>query len=172
MATRDEYVAYAEQQARAAGIDPAIFVRQIGVESNWDPAAVSPAGAIGIAQIVPRWHPAVDPWEPWASLAYAARLMRSHLDRFGGRYDLALAAYNAGAGAVEQYGGVPPYEETQRYVRLILGDGAVTEPPAGGPVPPLDTGDLGDVVRRVRANPWPALLLAVATLLVFRPLGR
>lgn len=176
MATRDEYIAFAEQQARSAGIDPAIFVRQIGVESNWDPSALSPAGAIGIAQIVPRWHPGVDPWDPWASLTYAAQLMRSHLDRFGGRYDLALAAYNAGAGTVEQYGGVPPFEETQRYVRLILGDGAVTEPVSGNPPPAggssiSDGGSLGDVVQRVRLNPWPAFFLAATVLLVFRPFG-
>ncbi|MDA8186847.1 MAG: lytic transglycosylase domain-containing protein [Dehalococcoidales bacterium] len=120
MPTRDELVEYAIEQANANGIDPNIFVRQIDQESGFNPNVQSPAGAIGIAQIVPRWHPGVDPWDPYASLRYAARLMRGYLDQFGS-YALALAAYNAGAGAVQQYGGVPPYEETQRYVAAILG---------------------------------------------------
>ena len=128
-----DYRAYARQQAIEAGLDPDIFERQIDAESGFNPNVVSPAGAIGIAQIVPRWHPDVDPWDPYASLAYAARLMRSYLDRYGS-YALALAAYNAGPGAVDEYGGMPPYDETQRYVRSILSDGAamVSAPAATG----------------------------------------
>ena len=80
MATHDELVSYARSQAVAHGIDADIFVRQIDQESNFDPnAGPSPAGAEGIAQIVPHWHPGIDPWDPFASLTYAAALDRSNL---------------------------------------------------------------------------------------------
>lgn len=115
------YVQYAIQAAQRAGINPALFVRQINQESGFNPTAGSPAGAQGIAQIMPQYHPGVDTSDPYASLDYAANLMASHLQKYGGRYDLALAAYNAGGGAVDQYGGVPPYEETQNYVSRIMG---------------------------------------------------
>lgn len=113
---------YYEQVARAAaqqaGVDPNLFFCLIRQESGFDPNALSPAGAVGIAQIVPQYHPGVNPCDPVAALQYAARLIRQYLDQFGGEA-LALAAYNAGAGAVQQYGGVPPYAETQRYVQAI-----------------------------------------------------
>lgn len=131
--SRDLYEPYARQAAERHGIDPEIFVRQITQESGWNPRALSPAGAAGIAQIVPRWHPGVDPWDPWASLDYAARLMAGYLAQFGS-YDLALAAYNAGPGNVDKYGGVPPFAETQRYVQIILGGAAAggSQAPGGG----------------------------------------
>lgn len=134
---RTTYEPVARQAAASVGIDAEIFVRQITQESGWDPVAGSSAGARGIAQIVPRFHPHVDPWDPVASLYYAARLMRSHLDRYGGDYALALAAYNAGSGAVDRYGGVPPYAETQAYVRSILGDS--TPSSVSGPESPVAT---------------------------------
>lgn len=116
------YVDIARDEALRAGIDPDIFVKQIDQESGFNPNAVSPAGAIGIAQLMPGTAAGlgIDPWDPYASLTAAARLMRSYLDRFGD-YALALAAYNAGPGAVERYGGVPPFAETQSYVTTILG---------------------------------------------------
>jgi len=112
---------YARQAASRAGVDPDIFVRQIQQESGFNPSARSSAGAQGIAQIVPKYHPGVDVTDPYASLDYAANLMKSNVDKYGGDYGKALAAYNAGAGAVAQYGGIPPFEETQRYVSNILG---------------------------------------------------
>ena len=111
----------AHQAAVTAGIDPRIFVRQIHAESKFDPAARSGAGAIGIAQIVPQFHPDVDPTDPVASLRYAATLMADHLANYGGDYAKALAAYNAGPTAVARYGGVPPFAETRNYVSKILG---------------------------------------------------
>ncbi|HYW88705.1 MAG TPA: lytic transglycosylase domain-containing protein, partial [Chloroflexota bacterium] len=111
---------YARAAAQRAGIDPDIFVRQIQQESGFNPNAKSPAGATGIAQIVPQFHPGVDPNDPYASLDYAANLDAQHLQRYGGDYSKALAAFNAGAGAVDRYGGIPPFEETQRYVDNIL----------------------------------------------------
>jgi hypothetical protein len=111
---------YASLMAIQRGLDPVIFRRQINQESGWDMYVMSSAGAIGIAQIVPRFHPKMNPWEPYEALTYAAALMASHMAAFG-RIDYALAAYNAGADAVRQHHGVPPYRQTQNYVRSILG---------------------------------------------------
>lgn len=130
--SRELYEPYAREQARANGVPEQLFVCQITQESGWNPNAVSPAGAIGIAQIVPRFHPNVNPWDPLASLRYAAELMASHYRTFG-RWDLALAAYNAGGGAVMQYGGIPPFPETQRYVSIIM---SCAGEPAPTPAPP------------------------------------
>jgi soluble lytic murein transglycosylase-like protein len=119
-----------EPVARAAAarydIDPNVFVRQITKESHWDPTAVSPAGARGIAQFMPStaaWL-GVDPFDPITALDAAAKLDRDNLDAFDGDYAMMLAAYNAGRGSVRRYGGIPPFAETLNYVRLILG----TEP--------------------------------------------
>ena len=89
---------YADAYAREAGYDPAVFRRQITVESGWNPLAVSRAGAEGLAQIIPRWHPAMRgrTFDPFAALDYAARLMAAHLDHRGGDYREALADYNTG----------------------------------------------------------------------------
>lgn len=89
-------------------------------ESNFNPKAISPEGAVGLMQIVPELHPDVDPTDPYASIDYAADLLRDHYNQFGS-WELALAAYNAGPGNVQKYGGIPPFEETQDYVRNILG---------------------------------------------------
>lgn len=117
------YRALARQHAQAAGIDPDIFERQIEQESGFNPNAVSPAGARGIAQFMPATAQGagIDPDDPQQAIPAAAKLMRQHLDRYGGDYAKALAAYNAGPGTVDQHGGVPPFEETQRYVARILG---------------------------------------------------
>lgn len=127
------YEPVARDAAAMHSVDVGTFLRQITQESNWDPRAGSHAGAQGIAQIVPRFHPGVDPWDPVASLYYAARLMRSHLNAYNGSYALALAAYNAGGGAVKTYGGVPPYEETRRYLTIILGPEWANPSPAEEP---------------------------------------
>lgn len=115
--------AYARQAATNAGIDPDVFVRQIQQESGFNPSAKSGAGALGIAQFMPATAAGmgIDPTDPYAALDAAAQLNASNLRRYGGDYSKALAAYNAGPGAVDKYGGVPPFEETQRYVNTILG---------------------------------------------------
>lgn len=156
-----DYRAVAQSAAQTAGIDPGIFLRMIQQESGFNPAAVSPAGARGIAQFMPGTAAdlGIDPDDPEAALYAAAGLLRSHLDRFGS-YSLALAAYNAGPGAVEQYGGVPPYAETQQYLSSILGSadaaprGAiaprrssqmVTQQPASNPIDVL----LGTAIQQM-----------------------
>ena len=90
-------------------------------ESNWDPVIVSHRGAIGLAQLMPGTAEelGVDPWDAYDNLDGGARYLRQQYDRFG-TWELALAAYNAGPGAVAKYGGIPPYKETQEYVQKVL----------------------------------------------------
>jgi hypothetical protein len=101
-----------------------LLAAQLYAESGFNPFAESPAGARGIAQFMPgtaREYGLTDPLDPVASIDAQAHLMSDLLRRFGGRVALALAAYNAGAGAVDRYGGIPPYAETRAYVARILG---------------------------------------------------
>jgi cell wall-associated NlpC family hydrolase len=103
------------------GIDPTLLAAVAATESGFDPAAVSPAGAQGLMQFMPATARSmgVDPWDAASAIDGAARYLRSGLDRFGST-ELALASYNAGPGAVARYGGIPPYRETQNYVRKVL----------------------------------------------------
>jgi peptidoglycan DL-endopeptidase CwlO len=137
-ATAEHYRALAYQDAQDAGFPPNVYVAQIDEESHFDPHALSPAGAEGIAQDMPATAAGlgIDPWNPEQALAANARLMATYLGQFGS-VELALAAYNAGPGAVQRYGGIPPFEETQRYVRDIMaaaGGQAAAVPPAGAAV--------------------------------------
>ncbi len=113
--------------ARAAAIrhriPPEMFEKLVSVESNWNPNALSHKGAIGLAQLMPSTAQllGVDPRDPRQNLEGGARYLSQQYLRFGNWRD-ALAAYNAGPEAVAKYGGVPPYKETQGYVRKILGN--------------------------------------------------
>jgi hypothetical protein len=127
-ASRNVYIAMARKAAEKYGIDPDIFVRQIDQESGFADDVItgarkSSAGAVGIAQFMPATARSmgVDPLNPEDALDGAARYMRQGLERYGGDYRKALAAYNAGFGNVDKYGDVPPFEETQTYVSKILG---------------------------------------------------
>jgi peptidoglycan DL-endopeptidase CwlO len=102
------------------GVDPALLAGVAKVESGFDSAAVSPAGATGLMQFMPATAAGlgVDASDPASAVDGAARYLRQLTDRFGST-DLALAAYNAGPGTVSRYGGVPPYAETQSYVRKV-----------------------------------------------------
>lgn len=104
------------------GVPAALLASVARAESGFDPGAVSPAGAVGLMQLMPSTARGlgVDPRDPAQAVDGAARLLSSHLRRFGST-SLALAAYNAGPGAVERYAGVPPYRETQQYVQRVLG---------------------------------------------------
>ncbi len=112
---------YAKMVVLRNGLDPIMFQAQINQESGWSQYSYSPGQAIGIAQTVAWWHPSVNPWKSYESLDYAGGLMAGHLREFS-RIDYALTAYNAGATAVREWGGVPPYPETQDYVNAILND--------------------------------------------------
>lgn len=129
--TKDELVQYARQVAQKYGIDPGIFVAQIEQESGFNPNAKNKnSGASGIGQLMPQYYPNVDPFDPYQALDAAAQTDAQNLKTFGGRYDLMLAAYDAGAGAVQKAGGVPDIPETQTYVRNILGSAEKTPPAA------------------------------------------
>jgi hypothetical protein len=109
--------------AQRWNVGAALLSAQIYAESNFNPFAQSPAGAQGIAQFMPDTAQSMgleNPFDPQAAIDAQAHLMRDLLRRFGS-VPLALAAYNAGAGAVEQYGGIPPYAETRAYVAKIIG---------------------------------------------------
>lgn len=111
------------------GLPAGLLSRQAQRESGYDPVARSPAGALGIMQIIPKWHPEVGEsgaLDPTKAIPYAARYLRQLYDRFGS-WTLALAAYNAGPGVVARYGGVPPYAETRAYVAAILPDVGINE---------------------------------------------
>lgn len=102
------------------GLPAGLLAAVAQVESGGNAKAVSPAGARGLMQIMPATARGlgVDPLDPSQAVDGAARLLRDHLKSFGS-LDLALAAYNAGPGAVRRHGGVPPYAETQNYVRKV-----------------------------------------------------
>lgn len=104
------------------GVDPALLSAVARAESGYDPSAVSSAGALGLMQIMPGTAAGlgVDPLDPAQAVDGAARYLAAQLERFGS-VELALAAYNAGPGAVARHGGIPPYAETQNYVKRVLG---------------------------------------------------
>lgn len=126
----NSYTALAQRDAIAAGISPDLFVKQINMESGFNPYAHSPAGAEGIAQFEPATAAGlgIDPWDPVQALQGAANLMARYQQDYGGDYAKALAAYNGGSGrlnyAIRNCG--PAWlscepQETQHYVHVILG---------------------------------------------------
>ena len=116
------YLETARAAARKHGVPEEMFLRLVQQESGWNPGAVSNKGATGLAQLMPGTAAklGVDPTDPEQNLEGGARYLRMMYDKFG-TWRLALAAYNAGPGAVEKYDGIPPYTETKNYVVAILG---------------------------------------------------
>lgn len=105
------------------GVDPALVKAMIRAESRFDPAAVSPKGARGLMQIMPRVgrrHGAKNLYDPRENIRAGVRHLRSLLVRFDDDTKLALAAYNAGSRVVARYRGLPPYRETRAYVAKVL----------------------------------------------------
>lgn len=121
---RGEYLDHARAAARRHNIPEDLFLRLVQQESGWNPRAVSHAGARGLAQLMPDTARllGVNPDDPLQNLEGGARYLRMMYDRFGD-WRLALAAYNAGPGAVEAHDGIPPFQETRDYVRIILDAG-------------------------------------------------
>lgn len=118
-----DLVPVADQIAEENGLDVELFRNLVQAESGWNPKSVSPKGAAGLTQLMPataRSLGVTDPFDPVQNLRGGARYLKGLLQEFGSP-ELALAAYNAGPGAVRRYGGVPPFSETQNYVKKILG---------------------------------------------------
>jgi soluble lytic murein transglycosylase-like protein len=117
------YDSLIEEHAGNHGLSPDLVRAVIQVESAFNPRAVSPKGAIGLMQLMPGTAAefgVVDPFDPADNIRGGVQYLRQLLDRYDNQVELALAAYNAGPGAVDKYGGrVPPYRETRDYVRRI-----------------------------------------------------
>ncbi len=118
------YQSLIEESCARYGVEPALLAGLIEQESHFDPTVGSPAGAQGLTELMPETAASLgvtDPHDPAQSIEAGARLLSEKLAEFGGNTELALAAYNAGSGAVQQYNGIPPYPETQEYVKKVLG---------------------------------------------------
>ena len=111
-----------EQTAQDTGVDPRLLSAVAWAESDFDPSATSGVGAQGLMQLMPRTAEGlgVDALDPAQALKGGASYLSQQLTAFGGRTDLALAAYNAGPTAVRKAGGIPPYAETQAYVDKVM----------------------------------------------------
>jgi soluble lytic murein transglycosylase-like protein len=121
------YAAEITAAATANGIDPALLAGLVKQESGFNPNAGSGAGARGLTQLMPGTASGLgvtNVLDPVQSLNGGAKYLKQQLDAFGGDVTKALAAYNAGPGAVQRFGGVPPYAETQSYVRIVQANAA------------------------------------------------
>lgn len=122
-------IAYAHTlvaDAERSNLDPRLVVALVTVESNWHPNAISHSGARGLGQLMPGTAATlgVDAWDPTQNIRGATTYLRAMLDHYarngGNTLPYAIGAYNAGPHAVDRYHGIPPYHETQNYVRKVL----------------------------------------------------
>jgi soluble lytic murein transglycosylase-like protein len=155
-----------ERIAREHSLSPQLIHSVIRVESNYNPYAVSSKGALGLMQLIPataRRFGVSDVFNPIENIQGGARYLRYLLDLYADNYPLALAAYNAGEGAVAKHGGVPPFAETRNYLTLVrkqlelarlelVKRAAAARPVAAGPIRP---------VPQQTAEPGPAHILEV-----------
>jgi soluble lytic murein transglycosylase-like protein len=118
-----DLVSLVEQAARRHGLEPALVLAVVSVESGFKPGAVSAKGAQGLMQLMPRTAASLgveDAFDPEQNLDAGVRHLEALVRQYDGDLTRALAAYNAGQGAVARHGGVPPYRETRAYVRRVL----------------------------------------------------
>jgi soluble lytic murein transglycosylase-like protein len=127
-----QYQSLIEEHAALNTVSPDLVRAVIQAESAFNPRALSPKGAMGLMQLMPATaveFGVIDPYDPVENIRAGVKYLKHLLDTYAGRVELALAAYNAGPGAVKKYGGtVPPYRETKNYVAKVQGDAASTAP--------------------------------------------
>jgi hypothetical protein len=119
----ERYTELIDAAAKKYGLDAQLLAAVAAAESNFDPLAISRKNAQGVMQLLPETSARLavrNPFDPAQSIDAGARYLKELLDHFHGDVRLALAAYNAGPDRVDQYGGVPPYRETQDYVAKII----------------------------------------------------
>ena len=121
--TKDKIISMIDEASEKYGVDSKLVQALVQQESGFNPNAKSKAGALGLMQLMPATAKGLgvnDPMNPKENIEGGVKYLKSMLDRFHGNTILALAAYNAGPNAVSKYDGVPPYKETQNYVKAIL----------------------------------------------------
>lgn len=120
-----DFNAMVAQAAEKYNLSPSLLNAVIKTESNFDPNARSSAGAQGLMQLMPGTAKSLgvqDSFDPSQNIEGGAKYLRQMVDKFHGNTQLALAAYNAGPGNVQKYGGIPPFKETQNYVKKIMNE--------------------------------------------------
>jgi soluble lytic murein transglycosylase len=121
--TTSKYDHFISDAAKQTGVDSRLLKAMIKAESDFDPRAVSRKGAMGLMQIMPENFKMLDlenPFDPWQNIRAGAQYFKKLYERFNGKLALTLAAYNAGPTAVDRYKRIPPYQETEEYVRRVL----------------------------------------------------
>lgn len=119
-----QYDSYVQEASKKYGVPEPLIRSVIKAESDFNPKTVSSAGAVGLMQLMPeniKTLQVKNPYDPKEAIDAGTKHLKDYIDRYHGDYVLGLAAYNAGPGNVDKYGGIPPFKETQNYVKKVLG---------------------------------------------------